>query len=112
MLDVLEGASAILADRAQPRFSGVKVCFQSAIESPSFRKRALHFLEASPIERQHGNAVERGWLYLCGRYLSHRLLADYEAVIEACCRAWNALAAEIGRIKSLCAYPHLEKIIV
>jgi transposase len=42
--------------------------------------------------------VERVWLYLCERSLSHRLLADYEAVVEACCRAWTALVAEAGRL--------------
>jgi transposase len=59
------------------------------------------------------NPVERIWLYLRERYLSHRLLADYEAVVDACCRAWNALTAltaEPGRIRSLCAYPYLPKI--
>ena len=40
----------------------------------------------------------------------HRLLADYEAVVDACCRAWNALTAKPGRIRSLCAYPYLAKI--
>jgi putative transposase len=54
--------------------------------------------------------VERIGLSLRERYLSHRLLADYEAVVDACCRAWNALTAEPGRIKSLCAYPYLAKI--
>jgi hypothetical protein len=56
------------------------------------------------------NPVERIGLYLRERSLSHRLLADYEAVVDACCRAWNALTAEAGRIKSLCAYPSLTKI--
>src|SRR5215218_5415220 len=32
------------------------------------------------------NPVEWIWLYLRERYLSHRLLADEEVVIEACCR--------------------------
>ncbi len=56
------------------------------------------------------NPVERVWLYLRERYLSHRLLADYDAVVDACCRAWNALTAETGRIKSLCDYTYLAKI--
>ena len=58
------------------------------------------------------NPVERVWLYLRERSLSHRLLADYEAVVEACCRAWNALTAETGRLRSLAAYPYLEQIRV
>jgi hypothetical protein len=53
------------------------------------------------------NPVERAWLYLRERFLSHRVLADYDAVLDAACRAWNALAAEPGRLASLTAYPYL-----
>ncbi len=53
------------------------------------------------------NPVERVWLYLRERFLSHRVLADYDAVLDAACRAWNALAAEPGRLASLTAYPYL-----
>jgi hypothetical protein len=54
--------------------------------------------------------VERIWLYLRERYLSHRWLADYEAVVDACCDAWNALVAENGRIPSLTSYPYLNGV--
>ena len=53
------------------------------------------------------NPVERVWLYLRERFLSHRVLRDYGAVLDAACRAWNALAAEAGRLASLTAYPYL-----
>ena len=56
------------------------------------------------------NPVERIWLYLRERFLSLRFLPDTEAIIEACCRAWNALTAEPGRIRSLCAYPWITKL--
>jgi transposase len=56
------------------------------------------------------NPVERLWLHLRERYLSHRLLADYDAVLDACCDAWNAVAAEPERIRSLCDYPYLRSI--
>ena len=56
------------------------------------------------------NPVERVWLYLRERYLSHRLLANYEAVVDACCEAWNALAAETGRIQSLTSYSYLNGV--
>ncbi len=56
------------------------------------------------------NPVERVWLYLRERYLSHRLLDDYDAVVDACCQAWNALTAETGRMRSLCAYLYLNGI--
>ena len=51
------------------------------------------------------NPVERVWLYLRERFLSHRVLDGYTAVLDAACRAWNALAAEPGRLASLTAYP-------
>ena len=55
------------------------------------------------------NPVERVWLYLRERFLSHRVLDGYGAVLDAACRAWNALTAENGRLASLTGYPHLLK---
>ena len=49
------------------------------------------------------NAIERVWLYLRERFLSHRLCPTYDDILDACCQAWNALLAETGRIRSLCA---------
>jgi transposase len=51
------------------------------------------------------NPVERIWLYLRERFLSHRILDDYDAIVEACCQAWNALAADTERLRSLTSYP-------
>ena len=56
------------------------------------------------------NPVERIWLYLRERYLSHRWLADYEAIVDACCHAWNALVADKGRIQSLTSYSYLNGV--
>ena len=56
------------------------------------------------------NPVERVWLYLRERFLSLRVLDDTEAIIEACCQAWNALTEEPDRIRSLCAYPWIIKV--
>jgi hypothetical protein len=49
------------------------------------------------------NAIERVWLYLRERFLSHRLWPSYDDILDACCAAWNALVEEAGRIRSLCA---------
>jgi hypothetical protein len=49
------------------------------------------------------NAIERVWLYLRERFLSHRLWPGYDDILDACCAAWNALLAETGRIRSLYA---------
>ena len=62
-------------------------------------------LIALPAYSPELNPVERVWLYLKERFLSHRLLADYDAIAEAACRAWNRLVAEPGRITLLCSYP-------
>jgi transposase len=54
------------------------------------------------------NPVERLWLYLRERHLSHRLLDDYDAIVDACCHAWNQLTPE--RISSLCHYPYIQQV--
>ena len=56
-----------------------------------------------PPDSPELNAIERVWLYLRERFLSHRLWPSYDDILEACCAAWNALLAETGRIRSLCA---------
>jgi transposase len=49
------------------------------------------------------NAIERLWLFLKERYLSHRLWQTYDDIIDAVCQAWNRVIDEPGRIKSLCS---------
>jgi hypothetical protein len=56
------------------------------------------------------NPVERLWLYLKERFLSHRLHEDYDAIVDAASRAWNRLAAEPGRITLLCSYPWILQV--
>jgi len=56
------------------------------------------------------NPVERVWLYLKERFLSHRLLDDYDAIVTAACKAWNRLLAQAGRIKTLCSYPWIPTV--
>ncbi|NJM34525.1 MAG: IS630 family transposase [Rhodomicrobium sp.] len=51
------------------------------------------------------NPVERIWEYLKERYLSHRLLDDYDAIVDAACCAWNKLTDEAGRLTSLTWLP-------
>jgi hypothetical protein len=49
------------------------------------------------------NAIERLWLYLRERFLSHGVWPACQDIVDACCRAWNAVRAEDGRIRSLCS---------
>ena len=54
------------------------------------------------------NPVERVWLYLRERHLSHRVLADYDAVVDALCRAWNQLTPD--RLRSLTGYDYIQQV--
>ena len=56
------------------------------------------------------NPVERVWLHLKERFLSHRLHADYDAIADAASQAWNRLTAEAGRITSLCSFPWIPQV--
>src|SRR3712207_1782603 len=63
-----------------------------------------------PPYSSESNPVERIWLHLRERFLSHRLFADLDAVIDGCCDAWNRLAAEPGRIASLTDFDYLRSV--
>ena len=54
------------------------------------------------------NPVERVWLYLRERHLSHRLLDGYDAIVDALCKAWQQLNPD--RIGSLTKYPYLNQV--
>ncbi len=47
------------------------------------------------------NPVENVWQYLRQNQLAHRVWSDYEAIVETCCTAWNALMAMPGRLASI-----------
>lgn len=54
------------------------------------------------------NPVERVWLHLREHCLSHRVLESYDAIVTACCEAWNSLTAE--RLRSLCHHPWIARV--
>jgi transposase len=47
------------------------------------------------------NPVENVWEFLKQNRLSNRVFASYDAIVDACCNAWNALMATPERIRSL-----------
>ena len=55
------------------------------------------------------NPLERVWLYLRERYLSHRLLDGYDKTVDALCHAWKQLDPE--RLTSLTQYPYLNQLL-
>jgi hypothetical protein len=57
------------------------------------------------------NPMERVRLYLRERFLSLRLLKGCDAIVDACCTAWNAIADDADRLRSLCLYPWIKTVI-
>jgi putative transposase len=49
------------------------------------------------------------WLHLKQRFFSHRLLSDYDAIVDAACNARNRFVAETSRTKSLRSYPGFQR---
>jgi transposase len=50
------------------------------------------------------NSVENIWDYLRSNFLSHCVWDTYEAILDACCDAWNALMAKSEVITSICQW--------
>ena len=47
------------------------------------------------------NPVENVWQFLRQNHLSNRVYKTYDAIVDACCNAWNTLIAEPARITSI-----------
>ena len=47
------------------------------------------------------NPVENLWEFLRANFLSHRVWDGYEAIVEACCDAWNRLMNTPERLASI-----------
>lgn len=47
------------------------------------------------------NPVENVWQYMRQNWLSNRVYDNYDAVVEACCEAWNKLTEKPWKIMSI-----------
>ena len=47
------------------------------------------------------NPVENVWQFLRQNFLSNRVFATYDAILDACCEAWNKLLAVPDQIRSI-----------
>ena len=47
------------------------------------------------------NPVENVWQFLPNNWLSNRVLASYDAIVDHCCDAWNRLADQPWRVMSI-----------
>lgn len=51
------------------------------------------------------NPVENVWEFLRANFLSHRVWRGYDAIVDACCEAWNALMRMPEQIVSIATRP-------
>lgn len=49
------------------------------------------------------NPMENLWEHLRQKWLANRCFEGYEAILDACCDAWNAFTDKAGAIKQLCS---------
>ncbi len=64
----------------------------------------LHLRRRLPRARHRPpelNPTENVWEYLRKNNLALRVLDDYDAIVEACCTAWNDLIAIPDRLASI-----------
>lgn len=54
-----------------------------------------------PPYAPESNPVENVWAFLRGNYLSHRVWSGYDAILDACCDAWNKLMRMPAQIMSI-----------
>ena len=47
------------------------------------------------------NPVENVWQYLRGNWLAISVFDDYDAIVEACCAAWNRFAQDPVTVASI-----------
>ena len=92
----LDAATATLMDRSL-RFTE-RVA--EDLMTPRTRVTTLTLLPLPPYSPEL-NPVENVWQYLRQNQLSLRVWPDYEAIVDTCCRAWNALMAMPERLASI-----------
>jgi transposase len=57
------------------------------------------------------NPVENIWQFLRQNHLANRVFDHYDAIVDACCDAWNALTAAPDTIRSIATRPWAEAVI-
>jgi transposase len=54
-----------------------------------------------PARAPELNPVENVWQFLRDNYLSNRIFASYQAIVDICAHAWNRLIEQPWRIMSI-----------
>jgi len=69
--------------------------------SPKLRVPENISLLSLPLYAPELNSVENVWAYLRANFLSHRVWNSYDAIVGACCAAWNKLMSTPERLASI-----------
>lgn len=69
--------------------------------SPELKVPANITLLPLPPYAPELNPAENIWAYLRGNKLAIRVYANYDAIVDACCDAWNDLVATPARLASI-----------
>jgi len=94
-------------DRCLNLLHPVAQCFQLRSQpakrvSGQFRQLCFNIsLLTRPPYSPELKPVENIWQFLRQNHLSNRVFATYDAIVDACCQAWNALTAQPDRIQSI-----------
>ena len=101
-LAAMEAHLAAVSERVSPGAHAVLVLDGAGWHS-SPRLRVPDNISLLPLPRYAPelNPVENVWEYLRQNWLSHRVWDSYEAIVAACCDAWNALMRSPEQIASI-----------
>ena len=58
------------------------------------------------------NPVENLWQFLKQNFLSTRIFQTYDAIVAACCDAWNSLRALPGQIRAITSRDWAKAVII
>ena len=96
---VTEGAHAVLVLAQAGWHTSPK------LRIPEPRKSRCDFADISllplPPHAPELNPVEQVWAYLRANFLNHRVWNSYNAIVDACCDAWNKLMSTPERLASI-----------
>ena len=65
------------------------------------RDAEKYHADRAGVALAHINPVENVWRYIGQNWISNRVFAGYETVIDAICEAWNRLVGAPNVIKSI-----------
>jgi transposase len=101
-LEAMQAHLAEISRRVRPDAHAVLVLDGAGWHS-SPRLRMPGNISLLPLPRcaPELNPVENVWEFLRQNLLSHRVWESYEAIVDACCHAWNALMQAPEEIASI-----------